>query len=112
MNSGAYARHFRSRETYEFVSQFLKIFNDSQERFIIAWFRAGSLLCLQFNIGIMSHLIDPFSALQKEFSTERWMAVKLTTVLILLIIATIILLITQGKLEQLLLHWLESKTRS
>ena len=41
----------------------------------------------------------------------RWMAIKLTTVLILLIIATIILLITEGKLANLLFHWLRLENK-
>lgn len=104
---------FRSRETYEFVSQFLKDFLMTPRSgllslgFVLAVYYASNSM-----IGIMySFNRSLLSATKKNFIQMRWMAVKLTTVLILLIIATIILLITQGKLALLLFDWLEIKNK-
>lgn len=104
---------FRSRETYEMVSHFLQDFLMTPRSgllslgFVLAVYYASNSI-----IGIMySFNRSLLSATKKNFIQMRWMAIKLTTVLILLIIATIILLITQGKLAQLLFNWLEIKSK-
>lgn len=104
---------FRSGDTYEFVSSFLKDFLMTPRSgllsigFVLAVYYASNSM-----IGIMySFNKSLLSATKKNFLQMRWMAIKLTTVLILLIIATVILLITQGRLAQMLFNWLDIKNK-
>ena len=104
---------FRSRDTYEVVSHFLQDFLMTPRSgllslgFVIAVYYASNSM-----MGIMySFNKSLLSATKRNFIQMRWMAIKLTTVLILLIFATIILLITQGKLSDLLFDWLEIKSK-
>ena len=104
---------FRNGETRLFVHNFLTDFLMTPRSgllsvgFLVAVYYASNSM-----IGIMSSFNKSLlSANKKNFLQMRWMAIKLTTVLILLIIATIVLLITQGKLAQMLFDWLEIKNK-
>jgi membrane protein len=104
---------FRSGDTYVFVSNFLKDFLMTPRSgllslgFILAVYYASNSI-----IGIMySFNKSLLNTAKRNFFQMRWMAIKLTTVLILLIIATIILLITQGKLANMLFHWLRLENK-
>jgi membrane protein len=104
---------FQSGDTYVFVSNFLKDFLMTPRSgllslgFILAVYYASNSM-----IGIMySFNKSLLSASKRNFFQMRWMAIKLTTVLILLIIATIILLISQGKLANMLFHWLKLENK-
>ncbi|MBC7828479.1 MAG: YihY/virulence factor BrkB family protein [Chitinophagaceae bacterium] len=104
---------FRSGDTYEFVSQFLKDFLMTPRSGLLS---IGFVLAVYYASNSMMGIMYSFnksllSASKKNFLQMRWMAVKLTTVLILLIIATVILLITQGKLAQVLFDWLDIKNK-
>lgn len=104
---------FRSRDTYIFVSNFLNDFLMTPRSGLLS---AGFVLAVYYASNSMIGIMNSFnksllSANKKNFFQMRWMAIKLTTVLILLIIATIILLITQGKLANLLFEWLDIKNR-
>jgi membrane protein len=104
---------FRSRETYEFVSQFLEDFLMTPRSGLLS---IGFVLAVYYASNSMMGIMYSFnksllSATKRNFIQMRWMAIKLTTVLILLIFATIILLITQGKLSELLFDWLEIKSK-
>jgi membrane protein len=104
---------FRSGDTYEFAQNFLRDFLMTPRSgllsvgFVLAvYYASNAMICIMrsFNKSLIS-------ANTKNFLHMRWMAVKLTTVLILLIIATIILLITEGKLAQMLFDWLDIKNK-
>jgi membrane protein len=104
---------FRSKDTYEFAQDFLSDFLMTPRSgllsigFVLAvYYASNAMICIMrsFNKSLIS-------ANKRNFLENRWMAVKLTTVLILLIIATIVLLITQGKLAQMLFDWLEIENR-
>ena len=104
---------FRSGDTYEFVSQFLKDFLMTPRSGLLS---IGFILAVYYASNSMMGIMYSFnrsllSSTKKNFLQMRWMAVKLTTVLILLIIATVVLLITQGKLAQILFDWLEIKNK-
>lgn len=104
---------FRSGDTYILVSGFLKDFLMTPRSgllslgFILAVYYASNSM-----IGIMySFNKSLLSESKRNFFQMRWMAIKLTTVLILLIIATMILLITEGKLANMLFHWLKLENK-
>lgn len=104
---------FRSGDTYVFVSTFLKDFLMTPRTGLLS---VGFVLAVYYASNSMIGIMNSFnrsllSANKRNFFQMRWMAVKLTTVLILLIIATIILLITQGKLANILFKWLEIENR-
>ncbi|HKH62985.1 MAG TPA: YihY/virulence factor BrkB family protein [Flavitalea sp.] len=104
---------FRSGDTYLFVSNFLKDFLMTPRSgllslgFILAvYYASNSMMCIMYSFNK-----SLLSASKRNFFQMRWMAIKLTTVLILLIIATIILLITEGKLANMLFHWLRLENK-
>lgn len=104
---------FRSGDTYVFVSNFLKDFLMTPRSgllslgFILAvYYASNSMMCIMYSFNK-----SLLSASKLNFFQMRWMAIKLTTVLILLIIATIILLITEGKLANMLFHWLRLENK-
>ena len=104
---------FRSGDTYVFVSNFLKDFLMTPRSgllslgFILAvYYASNSMMCIMYSFNK-----SLLSASKLNFLQMRWMAIKLTTVLILLIIATIILLITEGKLANMLFHWLRLENK-
>jgi membrane protein len=104
---------FRSDDTYTFVSGFLKDFLMTPRGGLLS---LGFILAVYYASNSMMGLMYSFNrsllnSTKKNFLQMRWMAIKLTTVLILLIIATIILLITQGKIAQMLFDWLEIKNK-
>lgn len=99
---------FRSGDSYVFVSNFLKDFLMTPRSGLLS---IGFVLAVYYASNSMLGIMNSFnksliSATKRNFFQMRWMAIKLTTVLILLIMATIILLITQGKLANMLFHWL------
>ena len=104
---------FRSGDTYAFVSDFLKDFLMTPRGgllslgFVLAvYYASNSMMCIMYSFNK-----SLLSANKRNFVEMRWMAIKLTTVLILMIIATIILLITEGKLANMLFHWLRLENK-
>lgn len=102
---------FRSGDTYIFVSNFLNDFLMTPRSGLLS---VGFILAVYYASNSMIGIMNSFnksllSANKRNFFQMRWMAIKLTTVLILLIIATMILLITQGKLANMLFEWLDIK---
>ena len=104
---------FRSGDTYQIVSQFLQDFMMTPRSGLLS---IGFLLAVYYASNSMIGIMYSFnksllSATKRNFLQMRWTAVKLTTVLILLIIGTVILLITEGKLAQVLFDWLDIKSK-
>lgn len=94
-----------NESTYGLVANFLNDFLNTPRSgllslgFVVAVFYASNAmmaLMRSFNRSLHSHK-------ERGFLRERWMAIKLTTVLILLIMATITLLVTQGQLFSFLM---------
>ena len=99
---------FRNPDTHALVAAFLTDFLMTPRSGLLS---IGFILAVYYASNSMMGLMSSFnksllSQAKRNFFETRWMAIKLTTVLILLIIATIILLITQGRLANLLFDWL------
>jgi membrane protein len=61
-------------------------------------------------MGIMRSFNRSFTTRKMNFIASRWTAIRLTGLLMLLVIATIIVLFTQGQLLKLLMQWMEIKS--
>lgn len=104
---------FRSGDTYVLVSNFLQDFLMTPRSGLLS---VGFVLAVYYASNSMIGIMNSFnksllSSNKRNFLQMRWMAVKLTTVLMLLIIGTIILLITQGKLASMLFDWLDIENK-
>lgn len=104
---------FRTGDTYEFVRSFLTDFLMTPRTGLLS---IGFLLAVYYASNAMIGIMDSFnksllSATKRSFIQMRWMAIKLTTVLILLLIASVVLLITEGKLAGMLFDALNIKNR-
>jgi membrane protein len=95
--------------TYGVIATFLNDFLNTPRSgllsfgFVVAVFYASNAvmaLMRSFNRSLLSYK-------QRGFVNERWTAIKLTTVLIVMLIVTISLLVTQGALFQWLMETLE-----
>jgi membrane protein len=95
--------------TYGVIANFLNDFLNTPRSgllsfgFVVAVFYASNAvmaLMRSFNRSLLSYK-------QRGFVNERWTAIKLTTVLIVMLIVTISLLVTQGALFQWLMETLE-----
>jgi membrane protein len=95
--------------TYGVIANFLNDFLNTPRSgllsfgFVVAVFYASNAvmaLMRSFNRSLLSYK-------QRGFVNERWTAIKLTTVLIVMLIVTISLLVTQGELFQWLMETLE-----
>lgn len=104
---------FRTGDTYEFIRGFLTDFLMTPRTGLLS---VGFLLAVYYASNAMIGIMDSFnksllSATKRSFIEMRWMAIKLTTVLILLLIASVVLLITEGKLAGMLFNALNIKNR-
>jgi membrane protein len=97
-------------ETYGVVATFLNDFLNTPRSgllsfgFLLAVFYASNAVMAimrSFNMSLYHHHKE------RSFLRERWTAIKLTTVLILIIIATVSLLVTQGEMFRWLMSSLE-----
>jgi membrane protein len=95
--------------TYKVVANFLNDFLNKPRSgllslgFVLAVYYASNAV-----LGIMRSFNRSLVTVNKRtFFNERLIAIRLTTVLILLIIATISLLVTQGTIFRYLMNWLE-----
>jgi membrane protein len=98
-----------NESTYGLVANFLNDFLNTPRSgllslgFVVAVFYASNALMAimrSFNRSLHSYT-------ERGFVNERWTAIKLTTVLILLIMITITLLVTQGELFRYLMETLQ-----
>ena len=95
--------------TYKLVNDFLVDFLKTPRSgllsigFVVAVYYASNAV-----IGIMrSFNKSLLHSNKRNFFEDRWMAVKLTTILVLLIMASVLLLITQGELSRLIFEWMD-----
>jgi membrane protein len=89
---------FRSRSGFLSLGLFLAIFFSSN---------AMNTIIRTFNRSI--HYIDTE---KRNFFKNRWVAIKLTVLIVMLIIATILILITQGAVLRQIKKWLEIRDNS
>ncbi len=100
-------------QTYKLVKDFLNDFLNTPRSgllsigfILVVWYASNALM------GIMRSFNRSLSnVIERDFYHDRWMAIRMTTVLILLIIVTITLLVTQGELFHFLMEKLEITNR-
>ncbi|HMP93247.1 MAG TPA: YihY/virulence factor BrkB family protein [Phnomibacter sp.] len=96
----------QNADTYELVANVVKDFFATHSRGLISF----SLIFIIFfssnaMMGIM-HTFDRsyFEERSRRFMAKRWMALKLTTLLVLLIIASVLIMATQGTIKTFVLN--------
>lgn len=100
-----------NENTYQLVKGFLDDFLQTERSGLLS---IGFVLAIFYTSNAMIGLMDSFNrsliySTQRSFLQERWMAIRLTTVVVLLLIATVTLLVTQGALLKLLQEWVDLK---
>jgi len=98
-----------NQNTYELVKNFLNDFLNTPRSGLLS---VGFFLAIYYASNAIMGMMRSFNRSlvqvnQRKFFTDRWMAIRMTTVIILLIIVTILLLITQGTLFNYLMRWLD-----
>jgi membrane protein len=97
-----------NENTYDLVKNFLNDFLNTPRSGLLS---VGFLLAVYYAsnavMGIMRSFNRSFMQVDRSFYHDRLTAIRLTTVLILLIIATVLLLVTQGQLFSYLMSALE-----
>lgn len=108
------ARYFAPDEgTYNLVRDFLNDFLNTPRSGLLS---IGFLLVIWYSSNALMGIMRSFNrSLQhvnkRNFYHDRWMAIRMTTVLILLILATVFLLVTQGTLFAMLMDKLDIKSK-
>ncbi len=102
-----------NENTYMVVSEFLNDFLETPRSGLLS---LGFILAVFYASNAVMQIMRSFnrSLIQynkRSFIHERWVAIRLTTILILLFIVTNVLLITQGNLFRWLMDWLDIKSR-
>lgn len=96
---------FLNKEMYRLLSDIINDFFNT-ERSGLLWFSVAFIIFFSSNamMGIM-HTFDRsyFEERSSRFMAKRWTAFKLTSLLILLILASMLLLATQGNIKTLIL---------
>jgi membrane protein len=103
-----------NQNTYLLVSQFLEDFLNKPRVGLLSF---GFLLALFYSsnamIGIMHSFNKSLIYNAKRSALEtRWMAIKLTILVLFMVIGSVILLVTQAELLRSLLKWLHINNRS
>ncbi len=98
-----------NEETYGVVATFLNDFLNTPRSGLLSF---GFLLAVFYSSNAVMALMRSFNSSlyqcrERGFFKERWTAVKLTTVLILIIISTVSLLVTQGEMFRWLMATME-----
>ena len=94
--------------TFFAVEKFLKDFLKTPRSGLLS---LGFFLAVYYSSNAMIRIMHTFNKSlielsRRNFIESRWMAIKLTTLVILMVIAALMLLITQGELLQRLLKWM------
>ena len=97
-----------NRNTYLLVRNFLEDFLNTPRSgllslgFVLAVFYASNAM-----MGIMRSFNKSFTVhTRRNVFQKRWLAIKLTTIVIMLLLASIVVLITQGALLKVVLDWM------
>ena len=100
-------------KTYNLIRDFLVDFLNTPRSgllsvgfILVVWYSSNAIMGIMrsFNRSLMN-------VSDRTFFYDRWMSIKMTTVLILLIIVTVTLLVTQGALFHYLMDYWEIKNR-
>lgn len=104
----------RDRETYLAVESFLNDFLSTPRSGLLS---LGFFLTAYYASNAMMGIMQTFNkslirSTRRNFIESRWMAIKLTTLVIFFVIVSLILSVVQGELLNKLLHWLDIKNPS
>lgn len=108
-----------NQNTYVLISQFLEDFLDKPRVGLLSF---GFLLTLFYSSNAMMGIMNSFNKSlvlhTNIYNTKRgpiqtrWMAIKLTSLVLFMVIGSVILLVTQAELLRSLLKWLHINNRS
>ncbi|PWT78530.1 MAG: YihY/virulence factor BrkB family protein, partial [Bacteroidetes bacterium] len=103
-----------NQNTYQLVHNFLFDFLEKPRTGLLSF---GLLLAIFYASNAMMGLMRSFNKSlvynsRRNLLQTRWMAIKLTLLLILLVIGSIIILVTQDQLLRNLLKWMHIKSKS
>ncbi len=102
-----------NEQTYFLVKDFLEDFLNTPRSgllsigfILVVWYSSNALMGIMHSFNrSLSHVTE------RNFYQDRWMAIRMTTVLILFILITVTLLVTQGTLFHFLMEKLEIRNR-
>lgn len=97
-----------NQNTYVLVSQFLEDFLDKPRAGLLSF---GFILALFYSSNAMMGIMRSFNKsliynTRRSALQTRWMAIKLTTLVLVMLIASMIMLMTQAQLLRSLFQWL------
>ena len=97
-----------NQNTYVLVSQFLEDFLDKPRVGLLSF---GFLLALFYSSNAMMGIMRSFNKsliynTRRNALQARWMAIKLTTLVLIMVIASVTMLVTQAELLRSLFKWL------
>ena len=97
-----------NQNTYVLVSQFLEDFFDKPRAGLLSF---GFLLALFYSSNAMMGIMRSFNKsliynTRRNALQARWMAIKLTTLVLIMVIASVTILVTQAELLRSLFKWL------
>jgi len=103
-----------NQNTYTLVSQFLEDFLNKPRVGLLSF---GFLLALFYSSNAMIGIMRSFNKsliynTRRNALETRWMAIKLTTLVLFMVIGSVIILVTQAELLRNLLKWLHINNRS
>jgi membrane protein len=103
-----------NQNTYVLVSQFLEDFLDKPRVGLLSF---GFLLTLFYSSNAMLGIMRSFNKsliynTRRSIFESRWMAIKLTLLVLFMVIGSVLILVTQAELLQSLLKWLHITNRS
>jgi membrane protein len=103
-----------NQNTYLLVSQFLEDFLGKQRVGLLSF---GFILALFYSSNAMLGIMRSFNKSliynsRRNVIESRWMAIKLTALILFMVIGSVILLVTQAELLRSVLKWLHINNRS
>lgn len=103
-----------NQNTYLLVSQFLEDFLDKPR---VGLLSTGFVLALYYSSNAMLGIMRSFNKsliynTKRTVIENRWMAIKLTSLMLFMLIGSVTILVTQAELLRTLLKWLHINNRS
>lgn len=105
---------FLDQNVSRLVNDFLQDFLNTQRGGLLS---VGFLLVVFYSSNAMMGIMRTFNrsliySTRRTGLESRWMAIKLTSLLIVLVLATVLLLVTQGALFRIMMDWANIKDES